>query len=154
MDRIAMAFLARRSTPAPRHEDGFTLMELLVVLAILALLAGFAGPRVMSYLSGAKTQSAKIQMESLGTAMDLFLLDMGRYPTAEEGVKVLVEAPPEDAARWRGPYLDKKTAIFDPWGEAYGYRRPGSDGEFEIFSLGADKAEGGDGEDADLVAAW
>ena len=133
-----------------RRQAGFTLLELLVVLAILALLAGFAGPRVMSYLGGAKVQSAKIQMQSLSTAMDLFLLDMGRYPTAEEGVAALVEPPRTDADKWRGPYLDKKSAVVDPWGQPYRFRRPGREGPFDIYSTGADSAEGGDGDDADL----
>lgn len=133
-----------------RRQAGFTLLELLVVLAILALLAGFAGPRVMSYLGGAKVQSAKIQMENLSTAMDLFFLDLGRYPTAEEGVAVLVEPPRADAEKWRGPYLDKKNAVVDPWGQPYRFRRPGREGPFDIYSTGADGAEGGDGDDADL----
>src|SRR3546814_3320384 len=110
------------------RQAGFTLLELLVVLAILALLAGFAGPRVMSYLGGAKVQSAKIQMQSMATAMDLFLLDMGRYPTAEEGVAALIEPAGEDAKNWKGPYLDKKSAVIDPWGEPYRFRRPGREG--------------------------
>ena len=135
-----------------RRDAGFTLIELLVVLAILALLAGFAGPRVMSYLGGAKTQSASIQMQNITAAMDLFLLDMGRYPSAEEGVNVLVTPPAADAGKWNGPYLSRKDAIIDPWGEPYGYRNPGRDAPFEVYSLGADKAEGGEGEDADVYA--
>ncbi|WP_119459642.1 type II secretion system major pseudopilin GspG [Rhodospirillaceae bacterium SYSU D60014] len=133
-----------------RRDAGFTLIELLVVLAILALLAGFAGPRVMSYLGGAKTQSAGIQMQNITAAMDLFLLDMGRYPSAEEGVNVLVAPPATDAEKWNGPYLSRKDAIIDPWGVPYRYRNPGRDAPFEVYSLGADKAEGGEGEDADV----
>src|SRR3546814_6831212 len=104
----------------------------------------------MSYLGGAKVQSAKIQMQSMATAMDLFLLDMGRYPTAEEGVAALIEPAGEDAKNWKGPYLDKKSAVIDPWGEHYRFRRPGREGPFDIYSTGADKAEGGEGDDADL----
>jgi general secretion pathway protein G len=135
-----------------RREAGFTLIELLVVLAILALLAGFAGPRVLGYLGSAKAQSARIQLQNVAAAMDLFLLDLGRYPTTEEGVKALVERPAVAGEKWKGPYLSKKEAIIDPWGEPYRYRRPGRSGPFEVFSLGADKAEGGEGEDADVYA--
>jgi general secretion pathway protein G len=144
-----------RSPAAPARrpqEAGFTLIELLVVLAILALLAGFAGPRVLGYLGSAKAQSARIQLQNVASAMDLFLLDYGRYPTADEGVKALIERPAAGGEKWKGPYLSKKDAILDPWGELYRYRRPGRNGPFEVFSLGADKAEGGEGEDADIYA--
>ena len=139
---------------ARSRQAGFTLIELLVVLAILALLAGIAGPRVMGYLGDAKNQSAKVQMEGLRTAMNLFMLDMGRYPTAEEGLQALIDRPEDNTDRWRGPYLDKNTAIVDPWGEPYGYRRRAKDGLFEIYSLGGDKAKNGNGENADLTVAW
>lgn len=147
-----MAKSMKKSDARRGREAGFTLIELLVVLTILALLAGFAGPRVLGYLGSAKAQSARIQLQNVVAATDLFLLDVGRYPTTEEGVKALIERPATLGAKWKGPYLSKKDAIMDPWGEPYRYRRPGRNSPFEIFSLGADKAEGGEGEDADVYA--
>src|SRR3546814_17329779 len=106
----------------------------------------------MSYLGGAKVQSAKIQMQSMATAMDLFLLDMGRYPTAEEGVAALIEPAGEDAKNWKGPYLDKMSAVIDPWCAQYRFRRPGREGPFDISSTRADKEAGGEGDADDLFA--
>ena len=128
---------------------GFTLIELLVVLVILGLLAGLVGPKVVNYLSRGKTDTTRLQVEQIAAAMDLFLLDVGRYPTEEEGIEALVEEQ-TDIDNWRGPYLRKKEIPLDPWGKEYHYRYPGQDGDFDLYSLGADDAEGGEGENADI----
>ena len=132
-----------------RNAAGFTLLELLVVLAILALLAGLVGPRVLKQLSAAKSSTARIQIKNIESILDLFLLDMGRYPTTQEGLNALLQRP-GDAQKWRGPYLRNKDGLIDPWGAPYLYRKPGRDGEFDVYSLGADRAEGGEGANRDV----
>ena len=134
-----------------RRSRGFTLIELLVVLVILGLLAGLVGPQVIKYLGGANTKTAKLQIEDFSTALDAFRLDMGRYPTTSEGLQALVSQP-AGATRWNGPYLRKNIVPKDPWGHDYQYRSPGQHGYFDLYSLGADNAEGGDGEDQDVVS--
>lgn len=135
-----------------RHSRGFTLIELLVVLVILGLLAGLVGPQVMKYLGGANTKTAKLQIEDFSTALDAFRLDVGRYPATNEGLQALI-APPGGATRWNGPYLRKNIIPKDPWGNDYQYRSPGQHGgAFDLYSLGADNAEGGDGENQDVVS--
>ncbi len=130
------------------RRNGFTLIELLVVLAILALLAGLVGPRVLSQLGGAKSKTAGVQIADLDKTAELFKLDVGRYPSTEEGLQALVSKPAGVAAGWNGPYL-KGGLPNDPWGKPYKYTlKP--DGSIEILSLGADGAPGGDGENADL----
>ena len=140
--------------PASRYrnqsEAGFTLVELLVVLAILVMLAAFVGPRVISYLGTSRTQTAKIQIEGLVSALELYRIDTGRLPTTEEGIKALVERPPS-VQIWNGPYLKKRTVPFDPWGRPFNYRSPGQHGDFDIFTLGADNALGGTSENADVT---
>ena len=134
-----------------RRERGFTLIELLVVLVILGLIAAFAAPQVIKYLGRAKTEAAGIQIERLSGVLDLYRLEVGRYPSTEEGLEALVERP-IDAESWNGPYLKKADALIDPWGRPYVYRQPGEHGEFDLFSLGADGSEGGEGEDQDLTS--
>ena len=135
-----------------RRSRGFTLIELLVVLVILGLLAGLVGPQVMKYLGGANTKTAKLQIEDFSTALDAFRLDMGRYPNTAEGLNALIAAP-GSASRWNGPYLRKNIIPKDPWGHDYQYRAPGQHGgAFDLYSLGADNAEGGDGEHQDVVS--
>lgn len=132
--------------------SGFTLIELLVVLVILGLLAGLVGPQVMKYLSEANTRAAKLQVENFSSALDGFRLGMGRYPTSAEGLQALVAQPP-GATRWNGPYLTKGNIPKDPWGNDYQYRAPGQHGgAFDVYSLGADNTEGGDGENQDVVS--
>ncbi|MDJ0951177.1 MAG: type II secretion system major pseudopilin GspG [Alphaproteobacteria bacterium] len=128
---------------------GFTLLELLVVLVILVLLAALAVPEVMKYVGRAKTDTARIEVQNISSALDLYVLDTGRYPTQEEGLVALVEQP-ASAQRWDGPYLKKREMLLDPWGNAYAYRIPGQRGKFDLFSLGADATEGGEGEDQDI----
>ena len=133
-------------------QGGFTLVEILVVMVILGLLFGLVGPRVIDYLSRAKMDIARLQMENLATALDLYRLDVGGYPSQEEGLRALV-AEPAGTERWNGPYLKKENSLIDPWGEPYEYRAPGDHGEYDLFTLGADGRDGGDGEDAD-VTSW
>lgn len=132
-----------------RPDDGFTLIELLVVLIILGLLAAIAGPRVIGYLGGARSDTASVQLESFRLALDLFRLDVGKYPTTEQGLHALIEAP-NGAFGWSGPYLDGRQVPLDPWGNPYLYRVPGTDWLYDLFSLGADNRPGGSGEDADI----
>jgi general secretion pathway protein G len=130
---------------------GFTLIELLVVLVILGLLAGLVGPRVMKYLSSANTSSARLQVADFSAALDMYRLEVGRYPNSSEGLDALVQAP-SGANNWNGPYLKKNNIPKDPWGNEYQYRSPGEHGAFDIYSLGADNAPGGEGENQDVVS--
>ncbi|MFT5438341.1 MAG: general secretion pathway protein G [Alphaproteobacteria bacterium] len=134
--------------PTPR-QAGFTLLELLIVLAILALLAGLVGPKLLDQLSSARSGTAAIQIKNVEAALDLFRLDVGRYPSNGEGLKALIEKP-ADATRWRGPYLKSSEGLLDPWGIAYRYSVEATGGGFAIVSYGADKAEGGEGENKDI----
>ncbi len=129
---------------------GFSLLEVLVVLTIIALVASVVGPSAISYLSRAKGKTAELQVREVENALELYFLDTGQYPTESPGLAVLVEAP-ATKTRWNGPYLKNKSALDDPWGRQYRYRYPGKHGEFDVFSLGRDGAEGGSGEDADIT---
>jgi general secretion pathway protein G len=133
-----------------KDSRGFTLIELMVVVVILGLLAAFVAPRFFGKLSTAKLKAAKVQIEMFGTALDGFRLDTGRYPTTEEGLKALREKP-SGADKWEGPYLPKEIPL-DPWGNAYVYRSPSEHGDYDIISYGLDKAEGGEGENQDVVS--
>ncbi len=136
-----------------RRSGGFTLLEILVVLIILGIVAAiFAGPQVFQFLGTAKSEAAKIQVERIGAALDLYRLQVGRYPTDDEGLLALVERP-TGISTWNGPYLKSTEAITDPWGRMYSYRYPGQNGEYDLYSLGADDTEGGEGEDQD-VTSW
>ncbi len=144
----------RRATRAPASrtaEAGFTLVELLVVLVILVLLASLVGPRVIGYLGTSRVKTAKVQIESLSSAIELYRIDNGRYPTTDEGLKALVQAP-AGGDGWKGPYLTKKDVPNDPWNRPYHYRSPGQHGPFDIFSLGADNQVGGTGENEDITS--
>lgn len=136
------------STLLSRRSRGFTLIELLVVLAILTLLAGLVGPRVLSQLGGAKSKTAAIQIADFEKSLELFKLDVGRFPSTEEGLQAL-SVKPGAANGWNGPYI-KGTVPNDPWGKPYKYTSPAPGGGVEILTLGADGAVGGDGENADL----
>jgi len=133
-------------------EDGYTLLELLVVLAILALIAGIAVPQVMKAFGRAKSDTAQVQIEALATNLEFYRFDVGAYPTSEEGLKALIERP-SGRNGWNGPYVTKRSMIQDPWGVAYGYKSPGEHGEFDIYTLGSDNQEGGEGEAKD-VGNW
>ena len=128
---------------------GFTLIELLVVLIILGLLAALVAPKFFGKIDKAKMKTAKAQIELLGTALDDFRLDNGRYPTTEEGLKALREKP-EGLPNWDGPYLPKPVPN-DPWGRPYHYKCPGDHGEYDLFSYGKDGVEGGEKANRDIV---
>lgn len=138
-----------RSSRAAR---GFTLLEILVVLVIIGLIASLVGPRLFTQLEGSQVRVAETQIKMLRGAVETFRLDMGRLPTVDEGLGVLYAKPsePRAAERWRGPYLEE-AAPLDPWDTPYQYSIPGRDGQsFALYSFGADKAPGGEGNDADL----
>jgi general secretion pathway protein G len=154
--QVRAGVLRRRDAAgsARRRADGqagFTLVELLVVLVILVLLASLVAPRVVGYLGSSRTKTAKVQVQSLTTALELYKVDTGRYPTTTEGLKALVEAP-SGVSSWNGPYLNKKELPIDPWGRPYAYRSPGQHGPFDISSLGADNQPGGTGENEDITS--
>lgn len=130
--------------------SGFTLIELLVVLAILGMIVAFVTPQVLKYLGRAKTDAAHIQIENLAGALDLYRLDVGRYPTQTEGLDALIEHP-SGLNSWNGPYLKQKSVPADPWGRAYIYKIPGDHGDYDLYSLGADGAPGGTGENQDVT---
>lgn len=133
-----------------RRIDGFTLLELLVVLVIIGLLAGIVGPRLFGNVSKSEVTTAKAQIDVLSKALDQFRLDVGRYPSSQEGLAVLVSPVPGES-RWRGPYL-RKDVPPDPWGQPYQYKYPGSKqpDDFDLYSFGADKTLGGSGDNADI----
>ena len=132
-----------------RSERGFTLVEILVVITIIALIVGLVGPRVLNYLGESKAKAAKIQIESFSSALDLFYLDTGRFPSGSEGLAALVQRP-GGLAQWNGPYLKGGVVPADPWGKAYQYRTPGQQGAYDIVSFGSDGQEGGVGTAADI----
>jgi general secretion pathway protein G len=139
--------------PSRRRDDGgFTLLEMLVVLAIMGLLAAIIAPQVLKYLGTSRSQTAKVQIQNIDAALQLYRLDVGRFPTQEEGLQALVTAP-STAPGWNGPYLQKTQALNDPWGTPYIYKIPGKHVEADVYTLGSDKAEGGTGEAAD-VGNW
>ena len=131
-------------------QAGFTLIELLIVLGILVLLASVAAPQVLRYLGRARTEMAKVQINAIASALEVYALDNGAYPPPQAGLVVLVQQP-SGARRWNGPYLKKPEGLIDPWGRPYRYRVPGRAGAFEVFTLGRDNAPGGTGEDADVT---
>ena len=132
-----------------RRESGFTLLELLVTLTILGLLAAIATPQVVKYIGTSRTQTAKVQVQAIDAALDLFQTDVGRYPTAQEGLTALV-VKPETVPDWKGPYLKKASGLTDPWGVPYHYRQPGQHGEADVFSYGGGKTDGGADEAIDI----
>jgi general secretion pathway protein G len=143
--------MAYKNGKAQHGQRGFTLIELLVVLVILGLLAGLVGPQILRYLGSAKSDTAQLQIEELGAGLDLYHLEVGRYPNTDEGLAALVEEP-TGVSHWNGPYLKKKTVPNDPWGNKYIYVSPGENGVYDLFSLGQDNMEGGEDENEDIVS--
>jgi len=133
-----------------RRENGFTLIEILVVIIIIGLLAALVGPRLFGKVSTAKLSAAKAQIELFGTALDTFRLDAGKYPTTEEGLKALREKP-SGVEGWNGPYLPKEIPL-DPWKRPYIYKSPGEHGDYDLISHGLDGVEGGEGENQGVVS--
>jgi general secretion pathway protein G len=140
---------SRSRHEARRGEAGFTLVEMLVVITIIGLIMGLVGPRVLSYLGESKAKAARLQIESFASSLDLFYLDVGRYPTGSEGLAALAQLP-GNTGIWNGPYLKTGTVPADPWGHTYIYRAPAEHGPYEIVSLGSDGQEGGTGTAADI----
>jgi general secretion pathway protein G len=138
--------MQRRSSPSTA--DGFTLLELLVVVAIIGLLAAFVGPRVFGNVGKSQITTARAQIEAFSRAVESYHIDTGKYPETTPGLQALVVRPPE-TPRWNGPYLMKEVPL-DPWGNAYAYKRPGTNRDFDITSFGRDGTPGGTDEDADL----
>ncbi|WP_347274204.1 type II secretion system major pseudopilin GspG [Candidatus Kuenenia sp.] len=133
------------------RNGGFTLLELLIVMIIIGLLAALIGPKMIGRVGESRQTVAKQQIEGFSTALEMFKLDTTRYPTQEQGMEALVVAP-HGVENWKGPYLKKKFIPKDPWGNEYVYVYPGENGDYDIISYGADGAEGGDGENADVVS--
>jgi general secretion pathway protein G len=150
MTRLANRLSPRRLRFLASASPGYTLIEILVVLTIISLLLGLVGPRVLSYLGDSKVKTAKLQIESFSSALDLFYLDAGRYPTSSEGLDALTQRP-TNISVWNGPYLKGGRVPNDPWGNAYQYRASGErTPPYEISSFGSDGREGGTGTAADI----
>lgn len=146
MNRIPR--LAASASSSRRVHAGFTLLELLVVLVILGLLASLVAPRLLGNVSKSEVKVARAQISALETALESYRLDVGRYPTTEQGLAALEKVPGEEP-KWAGPYL-KKSLPRDPWGNPYVYRSPGERTDFDLLSLGRDGRPGGTAEDADI----
>ena len=144
--RTRVAMLAQRADA----QRGFTLIELLVVLAILGMIVAFVTPQVLKYLGRAKTDAAHIQIENIAGALDLFKLDIGRYPSQAEGLQALT-AQPAGLDAWNGPYLKQKSVPPDPWGRPYYYKIPGDHGEYDLYTFGAAGVPGGSGENQSVT---
>jgi general secretion pathway protein G len=132
-----------------RWHYGFTLLELLVVMVIIGLLAGYVGPKYFAQIGKSEVKTARAQIDALEKALDQYRLDVGHYPTSEQGLNALDTRPPEES-KWQGPYL-KKVVPADPWGHPYQYKFPGEHGEFDLLSFGKDGQPGGSGEAADIT---
>lgn len=133
-------------------ESGFTLLELLVVLIILGLVISIAAPQLFDQMGGAKRETASIQIERLSSVLDIYRLNIGHYPTQDEGLDALLRAPSGVEKRWRGPYIKKESMLKDPWGNSYLYVIPGKhNNPYDLYSLAADGQEGGEGDNQDIT---
>lgn len=140
----------QRRLDRDRADAGYTLLEVLVVMGIIVLLASIAAPQVLGYLGRARTETARAQIGSIATALELYALDMGGFPSTQNGLAALVSAPAGET-RWRGPYLKRADGLVDPWGRPYQYRYAGRGGQPQVFTLGRDNAPGGGEEDRDVI---
>ncbi len=146
-------YIVEKHKGIARREKGFTLIELLVVLVIIGILAGYIGPKIMGRPEEAKRTKAAMQIQGIETALKLYRLDNGMYPSTEQGLQALVEAPASGklAPKWRdGGYLDKGKVPKDPWSNDFAYLSPGTYGDFDLFSYGPDGEPGGESENADI----
>jgi general secretion pathway protein G len=134
-----------------RRQAGYTLVELLVVITIIGLIVALVGPRVLGYLGDSKVKTARIQIQGFTSALDLYFLDTGRYPSSAEGLGALVQRG-AGVSSWNGPYLKGGSVPADPWGRPYAYRAPGANAPYEIISRGSDGQEGGTGDAADIAS--
>ena len=151
MQASTLALKRRSWRTRRRSERGYTLVEILVVITIIGLIMALVGPRVLNYLTESKVKTARIQIQSFTSALDLFYLDAGRYPTSAEGLAVLVR-PTAGITAWNGPYLKGGIVPTDPWGKPYVYRSPGDHGAYDVVSFGSDGQEGGTGTAADITS--
>lgn len=140
----------KRYSPFPRQTAGFTLLELLVVMVIIGLLAGYVAPRYFAQVGKSEVKVTQAQIVAFEKALDTYRLDIGRYPTTEQGLNALLQRP-QNEAKWNGPYLQKAVPL-DPWGKPYQYKSPGEHGEFDLWSFGKDGQPGGTGENADITS--
>ena len=131
-----------------KSEDGFTLLELLVVMVIIGLLVGYVGPKYFAQIGKSEVKTAKAQIDGLTKALDMYRLDIGRYPSQDEGLNAL-NTKPTNEANWQGPYMQKAIPL-DPWGKPYQYKIPGEKSEYDLYSLGKDNKPGGDGINQDI----
>jgi general secretion pathway protein G len=134
-----------------RKQKGFTLIEVLIVMVILGLLAALVGPRMFGKVGKSKQNAAQAQISLIGTALDTYRLDIGNYPSTDQGLEALRVKPHDITTNWDGPYLPKDVPL-DPWGNPYQYRSPGENGDYDLYSFGADGALGGEGENEDIVS--
>lgn len=146
------ALKQRRRTRLPGlgRQGGFTLLELLVVILIIGLLTGIVAPRFIGQIGRSEATAARAQLDAFDKAIQAYRVDTGRFPSTSQGLRALVSQP-ADEPRWRGPYMRDEIPL-DPWGTAYQYRNPGSNGkDYDLLSFGRDRAQGGAGDDADIV---
>jgi general secretion pathway protein G len=136
---------------AARSDAGFTLLELLVALGIIVLIATIAAPQALRYMGKARTDTARAQVNALSTALELYALDNGGFPSQQVGLQALVTPPAQNAGRWKGPYVKRASGLVDPWGRPYGYRFPGRGNQPDVYTLGRDNAVGGADEDQDVA---
>ena len=152
MQTYSQRLVARRSVSGIARIRGMTLIEILVVLTLIAIVMGIVGGNYLGQGEKAKQKAAKIEIEQIGQTLDLFRLEVGRYPTTQEGLQALITAP-TGVPNWNGPYWKKSTLPKDPWTNEYKYASPGQHGAYDLWSYGADGKEGGEGTDKD-ISSW